>query len=287
MTQQKKKRANPALARRQRQGWVRVGVQIVFFLAAPSVYASAFSGLKAIFTAFGAGEPLAWSAFTTHLVLLTAFTVLFGRYFCGWACAFGAVGDWIYRFSQWAQKKTKVKLPALPEKAVLVLQWMKYVTLAVVLALCFLGFSGAVSRNSPWTVFSMVISGNLRLAAYGVAIVFLLTILVGMALQERYFCQFFCPMGAVFSLLPVLPFFNLKRNAAACPARCGACRKNCPVSLQLDRDSLRQGECIRCGRCSGICPRGNISTAFGLLKGDEIWPDLLRGAVLLALMLVL
>ncbi|MCD7888121.1 MAG: 4Fe-4S binding protein [Clostridiales bacterium] len=287
MTQQKKKRANPALARRQRQGWVRVGVQIVFFLAAPSVYASAFSGLKAIFTAFGAGEPLAWSAFTTHLVLLTAFTVLFGRYFCGWACAFGAVGDWIYRFSQWAQRKTKVKLPALPEKAVLVLQWMKYVTLAVVLALCFLGFSGAVSRNSPWTVFSMVISGNLRLAAYGVAIVFLLTILVGMALQERYFCQFFCPMGAVFSLLPVLPFFNLKRNAAACPAQCGACRKNCPVSLQLDRDSLRQGECIRCGRCSGICPRGNISTAFGLLKGDEIWPDLLRGGVLLALMLVL
>ncbi len=40
-------------------------------------------------------------------------------------------------------------------------------------------------------------------------------ILVGMALEERFFCKFFCPMGAIFSLMPVLTPFSLRRNRPA------------------------------------------------------------------------
>ncbi len=283
----KQKVKNPAVIKRKRQEWVRIGMQVVFFVLAPSVYASAFAGVKAVFAAFGQGQPLEISGFVTQLLVVVAFTVLFGRFFCGWACAFGALGDWVFRFSQWVQKKCHRKLPRLPEKMVECLQWLKYLVLFAVLLLCFLGKSDVVSQNSPWTVFSLVISGRFALAGYTVGCVLLVLLLVGMAIQERFFCQFLCPMGAVFSLLPVIPFFQLKRKEAACPRGCGACKKNCPVSLQMAENTIREGECIRCGRCSGICPRGNITTAHGMLKGNELWADVAKGIVLLLLVLLL
>jgi polyferredoxin len=283
---QKQKVKNLALIRRKRQEWVRIGVQIVFFLAAPSIYSSAFSGIKNAFAAIGEGQPLAMTGFVMHLFLTLLFTLLFGRYFCGWACAFGSLGDWVFRFSKWVQKKTKLRLPSLPEQAVKVLQWGKYVVLLAVVLLCFFGKSSVVSANSPWTVFSRLSAGKAP-SGCGVGIFLMVLILLGMAVQERFFCQFLCPMGAVFSLIPVLPLLDLKREASSCPASCGACKKNCPVSLMLEKNSMRQGECIRCGRCSGICPRENISTVFGLLRGNELWADLIKGGVLLILVLVL
>lgn len=256
---QKKPKKNPALLRRQRQEQLRTLVQAAFFLTAPSIYASAFTAVKAGFSAFGQGLPLPWDAFSLQLVLVLTFTVLFGRFFCGWACAFGALGDWIYRLSQWIQKKTGRKLPRLSEKTVLRLQWCKYPLLGLILGLCFFGRSALVSRCSPWTVFSLLRSGKLPAGEYLVGWSPLVLILVGMAVQERFFCQFLCPMGAIFALLPQIPFFRLRRNAAACPPNCGACRRMCPSALLLDDENPRQGECFRCGRCAVICPRGNLT----------------------------
>lgn len=282
----KQKKKNPVLLRRQRQEWFRIGVQAVFFLLAPSVYASAFTAVKAAFAALGQGLPLEWNEFYLQLMLVLVFTVLVGRFFCGWACAFGALGDWVYRLSQLVQKKTGHKLPRLSEALVVRLQWCKYLVLALILGLCFFGYSGLVSKYSPWTVFSLLRSGKLTLGNYALGCVPLALILGGMALQERFFCQFLCPMGAIFALLPQAPFLRLERRAAACPTNCGACRKNCPSALLLDNESPRQGECFRCGRCSGICPRGNLSTC-GVLKGNELWLDTVKGVLLLALILFL
>ena len=285
-----KKKMNPVLKKRKIQEWVRICVQILFFFTAPSVYASAFTGIKNVFVSIGNGNPLQMSAFLVQLFIVCGFTMLFGRYFCGWACAFGAVGDWIYKFSSFIQKKIKKKLPRLPEKAVPVLQKLKYAVLVGILALSFTGNNTLSAKYGPWTPFSMIISGRFDVFTsgnYTVALVLLAVIIVGMAFRERFFCQFLCPMGAVFSLLPNLPLLGLKRNSDACPKNCGACKKNCPVNVMIDDGSLRQGECIRCGKCSGICPRGNLSSFFGKLKGNELIPDLLRGAVLMAILVLM
>lgn len=284
-TPQKKK--NPALLKRQRQEWARIGVQILFFLCAPSLYASAFSGVKNAFSALGGGTPLEMTSFSIQLLLLLGFTILFGRWFCGWACAFGALGDWVYRFSQWIQKKTGRRLPKLPEGMIPVLQWVKCGVLTFLLVLCMTGNSPLIGQHSPWTVFSLLRSGHFALSGHAVGVLLLCLILLGMAVQERFFCQILCPMGAVFALLPIMPLFQLKRKSADCPANCGACKRMCPVSYQLDADSIRQGECIRCGRCCGICPRKNISTFHGLLHGNEVFVDVIKGLVLLILIFAL
>ncbi len=91
---------------RMLQEWFRILVQIMFFLAAPSVYSAAFSAAKHALSAMGAGVPLEWTGFAVQFLVVVVYTILFGRFFCGWACAFGAVNDWIYRFSKWVQKKT-------------------------------------------------------------------------------------------------------------------------------------------------------------------------------------
>ena len=51
-----------------------------------------FSGIKSVLTQIGAGNPIAWSSFLTVLLALCAYTIVFGRFFCGYACAFGTAG---------------------------------------------------------------------------------------------------------------------------------------------------------------------------------------------------
>ena len=80
-----------------------------------------------------------------------------------------------------------------------------------------------------------------------------------MLFVERFFCQFLCPLGAVFSLLPVLPFSAFRRDTARCAKRCGLCKRSCPVSVHPDPDALTAGECISCGRCADGCPLENVA----------------------------
>ncbi|MFQ9387568.1 MAG: 4Fe-4S binding protein [Coprococcus sp.] len=89
----------------------------------------------------------------------------------------------------------------------------------------------------------------------------LVLIMVGMAVQERFFCRFLCPMGAVFSWLPMLPFFTLKREREQCIKGCSACTKQCPSDIGLPEvGSLNvSGDCFQCQKCIDTCPRAEYS----------------------------
>ena len=65
--------------------YLRAAIQLVFFLFLPSAFTTAFSGIKSVLTQIGAGNPIAWSSFLTVLLALCAYTIVFGRFFCGYA----------------------------------------------------------------------------------------------------------------------------------------------------------------------------------------------------------
>ena len=159
--------------------WLRALIQILYFLFLPSVYTAAFAGVKYIFTQIGAGEAIGLTSFVTVLIVLCAYTILFGRFFCGFACAFGSLGDGIHAFYLWCFKKRKKKPVLLSEKITEKLSYLKYLVLTVIAVLCFAGVYGKAKGTSPWDVFSMLHAGNLHLQGYLPGVILLLLIIVG------------------------------------------------------------------------------------------------------------
>ena len=82
-----------AVQKRKVHSYVRVLIQLLFFILMPATFTTAFSGVKYIFTQVGAGAKIESNPFVVVLIVLLLYTVLFGRFFCGYACSFGALGD--------------------------------------------------------------------------------------------------------------------------------------------------------------------------------------------------
>lgn len=284
---------------------LRWAIQIAFFIAFPAVFSASFNGVKYIFAQIGARQPIELTAFVSLLIAVLAFTCVFGRFFCGYACAFGTLGDAVYALATPLRRLLKLDRRRAPVGVQHAAQLVKYLLLAVICVLCALGTWSAVSGYSPWVSFAGLCAASIEGIAAG-SFVALGVVVLGMALVERFFCQFLCPLGAVFSLLPVLPVSILRRDRARCVPRCNRCQDRCPVAIHPDRGDLRSGECVYCGRCVDGCPVANITlikiedaaqqTAVAesarpgkqpaprfAVRGNEIVVTLLKAAVLAVL----
>ena len=250
-----------AKRRRTRNERLRLVLQLIFFVSMPGCFVAGFSGVKYIFRQIGTGQPLEINSFIIALILLSAFTILFGRFFCGFVCAFGSLGDFVYRLSGFLQKKVlkRRKQFGFSEKAVMIGQKCKYLVLTAIVVTAALGLYDRFNSWNPWSAFSFFMSFRLKMSGYAGGLLLLILIVIGMAFQERFFCQFLCPMGAVFALLPQIPFAQLYRDPEKCIKGCRACKNQCPVKIKLEPDGFLNGECIGCERCADVCPCGNLS----------------------------
>ncbi len=255
------------LTRRQR--WC---IQGMFFLLAPSSFATGFMGLKTLLMQINVmnthrGYDFEVMSFTVFLVLLLLLTVVLGRFFCGYVCSFGLLGDAVYAAGDALAKKLGIRRKPLPAKVELALRGIKYVVLVAICAAVLMGFYTAINNNSPWTVFGKLAN----LSASGVtavgAVLLGLTV-VGMLLKERFFCEFLCPLGALFSLMPTLPTGRMRRQRPKCRKNCAACKHACPVSIE-PKGRLLAGECIMCNGCADVCPQQNVTCGLEL-RADQL-----------------
>ena len=253
----------------------------------PAVFSTAFSGIKFICQQFYKKEMLEMNSFLVALIMVLVFTMIFGRFFCGFACAFGTYGDAIYGAGTWMRKKRKEKPFSLSEGITGKLKYLKYIVLLVIVLICVAGKAEYVNNNSVWSVFSQLQAGKFLTTGNMVGIILLLVITVGMVLEKRFFCRFLCPMGAVFSLLPVIPLFGVKRDRENCINRCQACKNKCPAGIVLpsteEGDNAQMGECFSCGKCMEICPKGNVHIGMPFIKGNENWIQIIKAVILLSL----
>lgn len=238
---------------------VRAVIQLIAFVTVPALFITIFSSIGNIVMSLINGSFVFTESLGSIILVLGVFlvTIVFGRYFCGFICSFGAMQDLLGAIGRLIPFKVRIS-----EKADKWLKYVKYAVLAFV-AVGVWGFSvtGDVVW-SPWTVFGVYSSlsgwSSLRyFLTLGGA--FLLLIIIGSLFIERFFCKYLCPLGALFALVSKTRLNPIKRKSEKCGS-CRLCTAKCPMSVPLYRfDEVSSGECINCMKCTEICPNENIA----------------------------
>ena len=234
---------------------VRHLVQILFFILLPGLFTLAFSQIKLIYTMIIKGE----LNFIDNLPRLVAvisiipITIIFGRFFCGWMCAFGSYNDFIYMISK-KVFKTNFKVP---EKVDKVLKYAKYVVLLFIVIFMWTQSSELFNNASPWDAFAQMPDILQVLQSYIVGLIFLVGISIGAFFIDRFFCRYLCPLGAIFTILSKLRIVRIQKPSDKC-GKCRICTNNCSMGIDLYKvDKVNSGECIYCFNCLDVCPRKN------------------------------
>ena len=188
------------------------------------------------------------------------FGSLMGRFVCGWLCPFGLVQDLLHKIPLFHKRK---RLPLHR-----ILKYGKYLTLLIFVCIgslfLFGGFakvpafckyicpSGTLFGAIPLLTANKMLrhqAGGLFLWKFGIL---LLIILLSIKVY-RPFCQYLCPLGAIYGWFNSFCLVQIHWEKETCIS-CMSCEKNCPVSLSRSEIS-HSPECIRCGRCIEACPK--------------------------------
>lgn len=259
--------AVPRKRRRDFVRWSRLALQVAFFVLAPQAFSMAFSGARSLMVALGRGEAADVTSFVLTLVLLLAHAVVFGRFFCGYACSFGTLGDVLYQLGKPLRRALHAHGHRLSARTEDVLRLIKYIVLAVVLVASFAGAGAVVSAVSPWTAFGQLV--NVSPTSVGVVgVIVLLALCALMVAKERSFCEYLCPLGALFSLMPILPRSNRHVDPGR-PGQAEACRRRCPVRIAPPGEGPQMGECVQCDRCETVAQAGCVNFGPALRRAEE------------------
>ena len=194
-------------------------------------------------------------------VVLIVGTLLFGRFFCGWACHIMAFED----ATVWLLNKAGITLKPVRSR----LLW-----LAPFVAMFYMYFWPQLERwwaGRPFpAVYTEWTTTDVWAANPGwiISILTLLTcsIMIVYVLGSRSFCRYACPYGAGLALLQRFSFWRV-RLAGDC-AQCGRCTENCSSDVAVHEELAKYGQvvshaCVRDLNCVGSCPNQAITFGAG------------------------
>ncbi len=129
-------------------------VQIITLFLLPSLFMLAFGELKGLYNSVINGS----FAFpdtlysVAELIIVILLAVLFGRFFCGWACAFGTYGDFLHELSS---RVFHIKFRMSP-RADRILKYLKYAVLVFLIIFVWTIGSELFMNASPWDAFASI-----------------------------------------------------------------------------------------------------------------------------------
>ena len=176
---------------------------------------------------------LAWYLFAGFTV---ASTVLWGRFYCGRVCAFGALTQLMDRV---VPTRLRVEPPTwLERRAALVKYGILGGTLVYFLATAEIS---AYRYVEPFWMFTGRASIGLWTA--------LAILLVATVFVRNLYCRFLCPVGAALGLLSNLTVFRIKRWSEC--DTCTICEKACEWGA-IQGPAISVAECVRCDDCERL-----------------------------------
>ena len=172
-------------------------------------------------------------------------TLLWGRVFCSSLCPFGALQDFITKYTP---KRLRKELPqAIHDKAI----YFKYaaVVFLIVMSISFANLSlfqyfepfGTVFYFSQsyilWTILALFILGSVFIS--------------------RFYCRYVCPLGAALGIASLISPWRISR-VSQCDV-CKVCEHSCPTGA-IRGPKIDFKECVRCDICetklinrAGVC----------------------------------
>ena len=194
------------------------------------------------------------------ILVIIAFmtTLVFGRFFCGWACHFGAIQE----FSWWLLKKININPITINSRLVTILP--------IILLLNYYFIPNLVyAYNNPWEVSIKLNEPEIWEFLPGWLIGILTFIIDGFLmvyfLGRKGFCRFLCPWGAFLKFPNSMSMFKV-RKINAC-TYCHECTKNCPVGIDVSYEinkfnKVVNTNCTSCLVCTSGCPSNSLSYKF-------------------------
>lgn len=221
-----------------------------------------FGGLESMWSLVSNGTLVRRAALSSVLLLGTTIAValMFRRAFCGRVCPLGFLQELSGRVGRLTFGRRRSVPVAIDKSA----RFLKYVVLAVSLALAWTTADLVIRPYDPWVAYQHLASPEL-ITELGIGFVVLVISLVGSLLYDRFFCKYACPMGAFLATISRFSIFKVRRIADTC-IDCKACDRACPMNVAVsETTTVADPECIDCGECVAACPVAD-TLAFGSAK---------------------
>jgi polyferredoxin len=231
--------------------------------------------------------------------------IIVGKALCAWACPIGLFQDVITRIREGLRLKTKEFSLRSHNKLV----GVKYAVLFLVIVsaasigisvffdnmvanLYISHFPEGTSQVAPYCQFCPTpvvyyisntlfmgappdISNPVNFAMMSMFIFFF----IGAIIIPRFWCRYFCPLGALSSVFNKTSVFSIQKDQSKC-TKCNYCVNSCPTRVQKIRDEDKDNNvtdlnCDFCLECIESCPEKALSFNVGnkviYRGGKKVW----------------
>ena len=198
-----------------------------------------------------AGVILVFIAFLT--------TLIFGRFFCGWGCHFGAIQE----LSWWILNKINLKPKTLNSRLVFILPLFMliyfYITQNLYYAIMNPWNKPEIQLAYPgiWAFLPGFFIGTLTFFIDGLLIVYFL--------GRKGFCRFICPWGAFLKIPNTFAMYKVRKTGNC--INTNICTNSCPVGIDVNYEinsynKVTNTNCTSCLICISDCPNNALSYQF-------------------------
>jgi Pyruvate/2-oxoacid:ferredoxin oxidoreductase delta subunit len=124
-----------------------------------------------------------------------------------------------------------------------------------------------------------IYAGTLNMPPLAImSLLIFISFVIGSFYIPRFFCRYFCYLGALGSMFGRSSLMTLRKDVSKC-SHCGTCSRGCPMKIsRVEKEkkdtNVSSSECVMCLECVGNCPEKALSLKFAgkdVYRGATSW----------------